>query len=77
MVKDIEEWNILGLENIIIVKKKRSKIEDENFQLFYLRYLVTSILFYTTWKTILADWKKNDLFLNNTCKVMNKSYKKT
>ena len=34
LVIDIHEWNILNLKNNIIVKKKRSKIEDENFQLF-------------------------------------------
>ena len=34
LVKDIDEWNILSLKNNIIVKKKRPKIEDENFQLF-------------------------------------------
>ena len=34
LVKDIDEWNILSLKNIIIVKKKKPKIEDENFQPF-------------------------------------------
>ena len=34
LVKDINEWNILSLNNNIIVKKKKLKIEDENFQLF-------------------------------------------
>ena len=34
MVEDIDEWNILSLKNNIIVKKKRQKVEDENFQLF-------------------------------------------
>ena len=29
LVKDIDEWNILSLKNKIIVKKKRSKIEDK------------------------------------------------
>jgi len=34
LVKYIDEWNILSLKNNIIVKKKRTKIEDENVQLF-------------------------------------------
>ena len=34
LVKDIDEWNILSLKNNIIVNKKRSKIEDGDFQLF-------------------------------------------
>ena len=33
-VKDIDEWNILSLKNNIIVKKKRPKVEDENFERF-------------------------------------------
>ena len=46
LVKDIDEWNILSLENNILVKKKRSNIEDENFPTFYLSYLVTRILYH-------------------------------
>ena len=34
LVKDINEWNIFSLKNNIRVKKKKPKIEDENFQLF-------------------------------------------
>ena len=48
LLKDTDKLNILSLKNIITVKKKRSKIEDENFQLFI--YAIWKQGFYITRK---------------------------
>ena len=55
LVKDIDEWNILSLKSNIIVKKKRSKIEDENFN--FLSTLFGNKDFISKESPILADFK--------------------
>ena len=59
LVKDIDEWNILSLKKNIIVKKKRSKTEDKNLQLFI--YAIWWQGFISRESLILIDFK-NTIF---------------
>ena len=45
LVKDIDKWNILSLKKQYYNEKKRSKVEDENFQ-FFIYAMVTRILYH-------------------------------
>ena len=55
LVKDIHEWNILSLKNNIIVKKKRSKIEDKIFN--FLSTLFGNKDFISRESPIFADFE--------------------
>ena len=55
LIKDIDEWNILSLKNNIIVKKKRSKIEDEIYNFFSRLFGIKD--FISQENPILADIK--------------------